>query len=101
MTTITIPPATAHITATIVDAAHTAEIERLTEANRRLTEELHDARNQAQIAIAHNGLLRHTLRQLGYRVQELLPHLSALVESRNGLADAWANADKLMRETTR
>lgn len=86
---------------TIIDAAHTAEIGRLTEELAAARRELHDARNQTQIAIAHNGLLHHALRQLGYRVQELLPHLSALVDSRNGLADAWVNADKLMRETTR
>lgn len=48
---------------------------------------------------AENALLRHALRTLGYHVQATMPTLTALVKQRDGLATAWAQADKVMRET--
>ncbi len=43
--------------------------------------------------------LRHALRTLSSQVQATMPTLTTLVEQRDTLATAWAQADKVMRET--
>lgn len=43
--------------------------------------------------------LRHALRTLSSQVQAAMPTLTALVEQRDTLAAAWAQAAKVLRET--
>lgn len=65
----------------------------------QLRQQLHDERQQLQKALLENGLLRHALRTLSSQVQSAMPALTALVDQRDGLATAWAQADRVMRET--
>lgn len=65
----------------------------------QLEQQLHDERQRLQQALLENGLLRHALRTLSSQIQAAMPTLTALVEQRDTLATAWAQADRVMRET--
>lgn len=63
----------------------------------QLRQQLHDERQRLQQALLENGLLRHALRTLSSQVQAAMPAMTALVDQRDGLATAWAQAQALMK----
>ncbi len=63
----------------------------------QLEQQLHDERQQLQQSLLENGLLRHALRTLSSQVQAAMPAMTALVDQRDGLATAWAQAQALMK----
>lgn len=63
----------------------------------QLRQQLHDERQRLQQALLEIGLLRHALRTLSSQVQAAMPALTALVDQRDALATAWAQAQALVK----
>jgi hypothetical protein len=63
----------------------------------QLRQQLHDERQRLQQALLEIGLLRHALRTLSSQVQSAMPAMTALVDHRDGLATAWAQAQALVK----
>lgn len=54
--------------------------------------------NQLEAEVARLAAERDALRKLAYIMRDAMPHLSALVDKHSVIVDAWAEADKVMRE---